>query len=107
MGAMGAAVPSPPCELRKAGTSHSSKPRETRLIPANPLDLRGRSLTFTPNGGGYDVEVGDSPPEAGLGRAVEIGDDASYFYDLDFTFPFFGRSEAHALASIACRRMAS
>ena len=96
MGAMGAAVPSPPCELRKAGTSHSSKPRETRLIPANPLDLRGRSLTFTPNGGGYDVEVGDSPPEAGLGRAVEIGDDASYFYDLDFTFPFFGEDHRRA-----------
>jgi hypothetical protein len=56
----------------------------------DPFDLHGRTLVFTPLGGGYGVRVEDGGPEPGIGARVGIEDDGTRSYDLSFEFPFFG-----------------
>ena len=58
-------------------------------VPANPFDLNGRTLVFTPDGeGGYSRDVRELTWENDIGGAVADG----AVIELErFTFPFAGR----------------
>ncbi|HEY7698684.1 MAG TPA: hypothetical protein VIE88_09730, partial [Vicinamibacteria bacterium] len=58
---------------------------------ANPFDLRGQTLVFSPSGDrGFLYRAGNGGIEPGAGDRIGIGDDASSAYDLSFEFPFLG-----------------
>ncbi len=70
------------------------------VIPANPLDLRGRGLRFQANaGGGYDVASTDGTFRASLGERVSLGDDATQRVEVPFAFPFFGGTQSAAFVN--------
>ena len=57
--------------------------------PANPFDLQGRTLVFTPDGrGGYSRAVRSVAWEDDIGRAVADGEDVQL---QSFRFDFAGR----------------
>lgn len=60
---------------------------------ANPFDLRGRSVVFSPAGSrAFLYRAGDSAVEPALGDRIGIGDDVSRSFDLSFDFPFLGQT---------------
>ncbi len=64
----------------------------TIVSEANPFDLHGRGVVFSPAGNrGYMSFVGGVPFEPSLGDRVSMGDDASRSFDLTFPFPFYGK----------------
>ena len=87
--------PDPPIEITPVGrgisvTSENQILLElTRqdIIPANPLDLAGRTLTFTPSGDGYSREAGPLDWEDDIGSPV--GDNEEI--EPNFRFDFFGQ----------------
>lgn len=67
---------------------------------ANPFDLRGRTLAFSPRGsGGYDARLEVGGPEPGIGSRVGIEDDGTRSYDLSFEFPFYGARYARVFVN--------
>ena len=60
------------------------------LVPANPLDLAGRTLVFTPAGGGYTREVRPLDWEEEADDAERLREPAEIELD-HFRFPFAGR----------------
>ncbi len=59
------------------------------LVPANPLDLAGKTLMFTPDGrGGYARRLQEVAWEEDIGRPVDDNDEV----ELSFRFAFSGRT---------------
>ena len=64
----------------------------TIVSEANPFDLHGRGVVFSPAGDrGYVSFVDGVPFEPSLGDRVSMGDDESRSFDLPFPFPFYER----------------
>jgi len=64
-----------------------------RLPAANPVDLDGLTLLFTPNNsGGYDVNSVEFTFDMTFGDDVQAGDDTNHEFNPTggFSFPFFG-----------------
>ena len=62
----------------------------TIVSEANPFDLRGRGVVFSPAGSrGYVSFVDGVPFDPSLGDPVSLGDDDSQSFDLPF--PFYGK----------------
>ncbi|PYS40659.1 MAG: hypothetical protein DMG14_09855 [Acidobacteria bacterium] len=66
----------------------------TLIIPQNRFDLSGRSVTFTPEGAGYQVQTGATAFDAGQGGGVPLplDDDDSVSIALPFALKFYGSS---------------
>src|SRR5262245_23363107 len=80
------------------------------VIPANPFDLSGRAVQFTPSGSGYTITAAAAAfdnnigtkldltvapavnPKIAINPNVEPGDDAYILKDFGFNFNFFGAS---------------
>ena len=85
--------PEPPIEITPVGRGISVTSENQILlelmpedvVPANPLDLAGRTLVFTPAGSGYSREVRDLTWDEDLGDPV---DDNT---EIVFSFDFAGR----------------
>lgn len=74
------------------------------ITPANPFDLNGLSVQFTPAGAGYSVTSGPGVFDGNLGEKLDLttapainprvesiaGDNAFLTQTLGFSFPFFG-----------------
>jgi uncharacterized protein (TIGR03437 family) len=87
------------------------------VIPARPVDLNGRSVLFTPAGGGYTVTGGAAAYDNNFGTkldltrapavnpklattpGVEAGDDAYITQPLGFDFNFYGTNYASVAIS--------
>ena len=90
--------PDPPIEITPVGrgisvTSENQILLELLpedLVPANPLDLAGRTLMFTPTGGGYTREVRPLDWEEEADDAERIWGSAEVELE-HFRFPFAGR----------------
>ena len=90
--------PDPPIEITPVGrgvsvTSENQILLELMpgdLVPANPLDLAGRTLLFTPTGGGYSREVRALDWEEEADEAERLGGPAEVELE-HFQFPFAGR----------------
>ena len=78
----------------------------TLIAPANPFDLNGRTVQFTPAGSSYTISSSVAAFDTNLGTKLNFvlppavnpkpdtdpGDDAYTPQDLNFTFPFYGMS---------------
>jgi hypothetical protein len=65
----------------------------TLVAEANPFDLAGQSIVFSPAGSrAFLYHSGGPALEPGAGDRIEIADDASRAFDLSFDFPFLGGS---------------
>jgi len=76
------------------------------IAPANPFDLNGRTVQFTPAGSSYTISSSVAAFDTNLGTKLNLvlapavnpkpdtdpGDDAYIPQDLNFTFPFYGMS---------------
>ena len=82
--------PDPPIEITPVGRGISVTSENQILlelmpedvVPANPMDLAGRTLMFTPAGGGYSREVRTLDWEEDLGDPVD--DNAEIVFQFDF-----------------------
>ena len=54
------------------------------IVPANPLDLAGRTLTFTPSGNGYSREVRALDWEDDIGNRVSDNEEIEPSFRFDF-----------------------
>ncbi|MCI0338064.1 MAG: hypothetical protein L0226_10830, partial [Acidobacteria bacterium] len=78
---------------------------DSRLItPANPFDLNGRAVEFTPTGSSYTIAASNAAYDTNFGTKLSLsldpavnpkpeaepGDDAYISQDLGFSFSFFG-----------------
>jgi len=76
------------------------------VIPANPFDLNGRAVQFTPSGSGYTISAATTAFDTNLGSKLDMtvapavnprqgpdpGDDAYIVQTLPFSFSLFGAS---------------
>jgi hypothetical protein len=70
------------------------------VVSANPLDLGGAGLRFSPDGrGGYDVDRAPAAFRADLGRRLALADDDTREEPLGFAFPFYGVPRAFAFVN--------
>jgi uncharacterized protein (TIGR03437 family) len=83
------------------------------IFPANPFDLTGRAVQFSPSGSGYKITTGNGTFDTNLGTKLNMtlspavnpedgadpGDDAYILQNLGFNFSFFGASYSNVAVS--------
>ena len=66
----------------------------TILQPGEPFDLNGKTVIFTPKGGGgYTASVTALQFDPNQGTSLGLGDDEATEQTLQFNFPFFGSNK--------------
>lgn len=89
----------PPGEAADMGEIAVLQDEGDLVAPANPYDLRGLGLRFTPGGSGYDVRRIDGAFRTSLGTRLTLTDDDTAQMNVPFGFSFYGRTETAAFVN--------